>query len=171
MHVKRIQIPLAGPSCRNSSYFTKPDGSAIHMTIENNVSFLDVDATPVPPAMHSTPTVEHDPTANESAKPTTDATSVLTPDVAKNPQNEACSRADSSITLATDVKGTEGKGSLCGGSPALPVAQVDGGEVPEDAQPEEIHGEGEVDEARFAPDPRRDLVAEATSLRHLLLHD
>lgn len=106
--------------------FMKPDGSTIHMTVENYIPFLDVDATPAAPFMHSKPTVKHDHVVNEPARPTGNVSFPLNPDSV----SRACDKGDScggpTATPACHANAAGDNVSSCGSSPATPAADVEG---------------------------------------------
>lgn len=130
-------------------FFLMPGRETLTLEAENDMPFLPIDAKPTAAATQPTTPVEHDSTMQDSA-----------------------TKADDS---GSDDSGLEMERCLAQRrAPAPSPAEADesnGVELlnaPELDQPGVEEHDGEE---RYHPQSRRDKVYEATSLRHLLLHD
>lgn len=130
------------------------DGSMVFLSIGNAVLFLDVDAVPVAPALRSVPSVDHGRHGTESVASTTAVAAS---------ERHACPVVDN-----------QSSPDMRGGSPGTPavevVADAEAG-VAEWAAPRDDELRDDDDDGRYVPELRRDLQAEATSLRHLRFYD
>lgn len=95
------------------------------MTVENYVPFLNANAMPVAPAMHSEPVVVHDHRTDESDGPTR----------VNPPGGMVGERGGSTTSIAGRAEDAVHEARWCGGSPATPAAEVDGDGIHNAEQP------------------------------------